>query len=168
MRVRRLLIPLIGAFGIGCGGSSPGSIDRSSWMPERASQFELQVRNAFTESEGHAPKANRDLLRYMDKRVDELPKLDEESIDELVQAYGATLGQVLIAEVGGRWVERSVDGHAMSGVELPNHKVAFVFNRAWKRIAEKDPTGFEAYYDSALALVRGEALRAGNSTAQSD
>ena len=47
------------------------------------------------------------------------------------------------------------------GVELPNNKVAFVFNRAARRIFEGELLSFTAYYQSAASMVKGTPLPPG-------
>jgi len=159
MRYVSLAIAFLAVVLASCGKAPPA--DMAATMVERAARVESEVRVEYRNATGHDAQNDRELLRYIDQRVQSLGQLDEQTVDALVQAYGATLGQVLIRELGGRWVRAEVDGEPQDGVSLPDGKIAFVFNRAYQRIAEKDSVGFEAFYDSALAIAKGEPLPAG-------
>jgi len=142
----------------GCGGGSNAVADAPASLVEKAEAYEAEVRAEFRAATGHDAANSHELLAYIDRRVEELPKLDDTSADALVQAYGSTLGQLLIHDLSAKWVRSGSDG---DGVALPNGKVAYVFNRAARRIFDREPLGFVAYYDSALSLVKGAPLPGG-------
>ena len=133
-------------------------------MPEtlksKAQNAETLVRAQFQSEFGHEPKTNRELLEWLDQKSLASKSLDDRQKDELVQSYGAVLGQVLIHELGGHWVIVPSQGNS-PGVDLPNGKVAFVFNRAGRRIFDADPIGFVKFFDTSASYVHGNMLPEG-------
>lgn len=133
-------------------------------MPEalqsKVQDAEALVRSQFQREVGRKPKTSRELLEWLDQKSLASKDLDDKQRDELVQSYGAVLGQVLVHELGGHWVMVPSQENS-PGVDLPNGKVAFVFNRAGRRIFEGDPTGFVKFFDAAASYVHGAALPEG-------
>jgi hypothetical protein len=131
-------------------------------MPEalvsKARSYEVQVRNEFKREIGHAPKTSRELLAWLDEKSIGAKDLDDREKDELVQSYGAVLGQLLVQDLGGRWVLDPNDNSP--GVDLPGGKVAFVFNRAGRRIFNGDAIGFVSFYDASASYAHGTKLPA--------
>jgi len=123
----------------------------------KAEQSDSEVREQFQREAGHAPSTGRELLQWLDQKSLRATNLDDAQKDALVQSYGAVLGQVLLREFGGRWVVVPGQGNS-PGIDLPGGKVAFVFNRAARRIFDGDAIGFVAFYESTASYVRGSSL----------
>jgi hypothetical protein len=130
-------------------------------MIRAAADADTSTRKEFRAAMGHDAKSSQELFEYLDRHTGELPKLNDDEVDSLVQRYGSALGQALIRECGGKWVRYVSGDESEDGVELPNGKIAFVFNRAYKRIAQKDPIGFVTFYQSTLRLAKGLPLLPG-------
>jgi len=135
-------------------------------MPEAlvamARSSETQILEQFKREIGHEPKTSHELLEWLDQKSLAAKNLTDKEKDGLVQSYGAVLGQLLIHDLGGRWVINPSDNSP--GVDLPGGKVAFVFNRAARRIFNGDAIGFVSFFDSAASYVHGTALPAGVGT----
>ena len=160
--MRRLVVvsALSAALLSACGGGSKAAAvtDAPASLVATAERYEAEVRAEFRSATGHEAANSRELLDYIDRRVAGLAPLDETSADALVQAYGATLGQTLIRDLGGKWVHSASDG---DGVALPNGKIAYVFSRAARQILDRERLGFAGYYESAVSLVKGGPLPEG-------
>jgi hypothetical protein len=133
-------------------------------MPEalisKAQNAEALVRSQFLSEVGREPTTSRELLEWLDQKSLTSKDLDEQQKDQLVQSYGAVLGQVLIHELGGHWVIVPSQNNS-PGVDLPNGKVAFVFNRAARRIFDGDQIGFVKYFETSASYVQGAELPEG-------
>jgi len=123
----------------------------------KAQQYETAVRNQYEREVGHTPKTTHGLLEWLDRKTQSTKSLSDSEKDELVQSYGSVLGQQLIRELGGRWVLVPNEDNS-PGVELPGGKVAFVFNRAGRRIFEGDSIGFVSYFEASSSYVHGIKL----------
>jgi len=125
----------------------------SQSLVSKAERSDAEVREEFRRETGHDPTTNRELLEWLDQQSLHAADLDDTQKDRLVQSYGAVLGQVLLYEFGGRWVVVSSQDDS-PGVDLPGGKIAFVFNRAARRIIDRDAIGFVAFYESTTSHVR--------------
>jgi hypothetical protein len=126
-----------------------------------AQSMEAQVRIEFQTEFGHKPKSSKELLAWLDQKSSHVETLSPEQKDALVQKFGAVLGQVLLHEFGGSWVIAPTDQGDSPGINLPIGKVAFVFNRAARRIFEADPIGFVSYFETTESYVHNTALPVG-------
>jgi hypothetical protein len=156
---------LLALFAAGLLGSSfaaepPKVQPMSASLIARAESMEAQVRHEFQSELGHAPETSNELLLWLDKKSLHTENLSDEEKDKLVQKFGATLGQVVIHEFGGTWVVTSTSQGDAMGVDLPVGKVAFVFNRAARRIFEADPIGFVSYFKTVASFTNGTPLPA--------
>lgn len=135
------------------------------WFLGLTERLEQRTRGEFAADKGRSPASSCELLAWLDERVAELPELKHRENLGLIKKYGATLGQLLVHDFGGTWVRDTSDRGITHGVLLPNDKIAFVFNRAARRIIDREPIGFLAFYEAAASMVKGKPMPAGLSTA---
>jgi len=157
MRHPGLLATLLCAsvFGFSVAAEPPDVQPMSASLIAHAQSMEAQVRREFLSDVGHDARTSDELLLWLDGKTLHTDTLGDEAKDELVQKYGAALGQLVIKEFGGSWVITSSGQGDSMGVDLPVHKVAFVFNRAARRIFNADPIGFHSYFETVASLVHG-------------
>ena len=146
------------AFGFSVAAEPPQVQAMSASSVAHAQSMEAQVRHEFLSEVGHEATTSNELLLLLDGKTLHTETLGDKAKDDLVQEYGATLGQLVIKEFGGSWVVASSGQGDSMGVELPVGKVAFVFNRAARRIFDADPIGFHSYFESVASLVHGTPL----------
>jgi hypothetical protein len=149
-----------GFFGFSFAADPPKVQPMSASLIAHAESMETEVRHEFQSELGHAPETSIELLLWLDKKSLQTKTLSDEEKDKLVQQFGATLGQVVIHEFGGTWVLSSTSQGDAMGVDLPIGKVAFVFNRAARRIFEADPIGFVSYFKTVASFANGTPLPA--------
>jgi hypothetical protein len=137
-----------------CRAAAPAVSLSSPSLVAQARQYESQVRAEFKTELGHEPRSTQELLGWLDQKSAGSAILSAEAKNEMVLKFGATLGELLIRDVGGQWVHAAAVKGYSHAIKLPDGKLAFVFNLAARRIVNGDPIGFSAYFQRAAKLVK--------------
>jgi hypothetical protein len=123
----------------------PHIVPSDASLVSQAARYEDEVRAEFRSSNRQPAASDMELLVWMDEQTQTASGLGSDARDDLAQRYGATLGQVVIKKFGGTWVRADSPQGPADGVLLTNGKVAFVFNRAARRVFDGDPIGFVSF-----------------------
>ena len=82
------------------------------------------------------------------------PRPGEAELDSNAKLMGAYLGEVVIRNLGGRWIWAKGDGMAQPAVQLPNGSIAWVLNKAYKRQLDGLTNNLAAFYIGAKRVAR--------------
>lgn len=113
---------------------------------------------AFTELAGGSLPPSRAGVVFLDGFIGRQRGRDDKALhDKLADMAACYLGEALIAEVGGRWVQTSDHG---LGVELAPKVMVFPFAKASKHLANGGGDSVLSFFDISVMLAvehRGRA-----------
>ena len=81
------------------------------------------------------------------------PQPGPAELDSSAKTMGAYLGEVIIRNLGGRWVWVEAEGMSQPAVALPGGGNAMVANKAFKRQLNGRDDSFDAFYAAAKEHV---------------
>lgn len=118
------------------------------------------ITDAFTDLSGKSLPPGRDGVVFLDGFINRQRKPDDEAQhDKLADMAGSYLGEALITEIGGRWVQ---DPESGLGVELTPKLVVFPFAKAAKHFANGATDSVLSFFEIAELLAAEQRRTAPN------
>jgi hypothetical protein len=81
------------------------------------------------------------------------PRPGEAELDSNSKLMGAYLGEVIIRNLGGKWVFKKGEGMAQPAVEMASGQTAWVLNKAYKRQLNGRADAFTDFFLAARRLA---------------
>lgn len=108
------------------------------------------ISTKLSESAGFQLNTNLRSLEYLDDFVTRvLAGEDKEKLGSLPSVIGCFLGQVIISEIGGKWMKSTEFGYA---VELKGGTMAFPFNTSYDHLVNGPEDSILGFFNAFKAI----------------